>query len=395
MRILIVNPFLPYYGGASAAVAHLSAYLTSKGIDNAILTSLVTKKFIQETESLGLNIITKSLPLHDDSVFRASFLERIKFVMSNLLELRAYVDMHKRHYDIINPHNWPANWASILHRKPVIWMMNEPLNLYSIESLEHARLWLKIITNCGIMADRFLMRNYVDQICVNSYLTYRQAKRKYGVNPEVVFFGVDYDFYSESSPEDLEKIMGKYDLYKKFVVLTSGGLVPQKNQLASIKAIEAVRNIIPNVKLILAGGGEERYINMLRAYVKSKKLDSHVVFTGHLSKYGISNMYHVAHVGLYPTKEQGGLLAPFETLAAGTPVIISTVNGASELIMKYKLGIVTENYVNAVIEVYNNYELYKNMAQRAREVVKNDFSWDKYSERLMRIFEDVYNKRKR
>ncbi len=392
MRILIVNPVLPFYGGASAAVAHLSAYLTSKGIDNAILTSLVTKRFIQETEVFGLDIISKSQPLTDaEPVFKASFTQRIKSVMNNLLELRSFVGMRKRHYDIVNPHNWPANWASILHHKPVVWMMNEPLNVYSAESPNQVPLWLRILKDCGIAADRFLMRNYVDRICVNSYLTYRQAKSEYGVNPDIVFFGVDYDFYSKVSHEDVEKIIEKYDLYGKFVVLTSGGLVPQKNQLASIKTIESVRKVIPNVKLILAGGGDEKYVNMLKTYVKTKMLESHVVFAGQLSKYKISNMYHVAHVGLYPTKEQGGLLAPFETLAAGTPVIISTVNGASELIMKHELGIVTENYVDAVIEVHNNYGLHKKLAQRAKAVVKKDFSWDNYSKRFVKVFEDVYN----
>lgn len=369
--------------------------MNSKGIGNAILTLLVTKRFIQETESLGLNIITKSLLLSDDIVSKANHLERIKSVTRQTLELRTYVGANKSRYDIINPHNWPANWASILYNKPVVWMMNESLTIYSLESSQRVPPWLNIIKDCGITVDRFLMRNYIDRICVNSYLTCKQAKETYGLNPDVVLFGVDYDSFSKSSPEVIEKIKGKYDLDKKFVILTAaGGLVPQKNQLASIKAIESARNVIPNIKLILTGGGEEKYIEMLKTYVKSKMLDSYVIFTGNLSRHELLNMYHAAHVGLYPTKEQGGLLAPFETLSAGTPIIISPVNGASELIRKHRLGIVTENYSNAVIEVHNNYNFYKNMARNAQEVVKNDFSWNRFSERLLRVFEKVYNKQK-
>ena len=97
----------------------------------------------------------------------------------------------------------------------------------------------------------------------------------------------------------------------------------------------------------------------------------------------------------YPTKEQGGLLVPFETLAAGIPVIISQVNGASEIIKMRKLGIVAENYVNSVLEVYNNYTFYKNLARHASEIIKNNFSWDRYSERLLKVFENLYLKEKK
>jgi hypothetical protein len=54
MRVLIVHPSLIFYGGASAAVVHLSMYLNSKGIENEILSLHVTERFLRETKELVL-----------------------------------------------------------------------------------------------------------------------------------------------------------------------------------------------------------------------------------------------------------------------------------------------------------------------------------------------------
>jgi len=130
---------------------------------------------------------------------------------------------------------------------------------------------------------------------------------------------------------------------------------------------------------------------MLKEYIRYKKLDPYVIFTGFVSDAEIANLYHASHIGLYPFKEQGGLMAPFEHLCAGKPIIISPTNGAAEIIKKHKLGVVTDDYVSAILDIYNNYEHYKTIAQKAREFVKKELSWEKYSQRLLKVFEEVYH----
>lgn len=384
MKILITQPNLLAYGGASAAIVHLSTYLSSRGIENTIITLVTTDYFVRSIHKLNLDVKTKTIISSYDHMPSESAIQRVLSISHDTLLLRKFIAMYKDNYDLINPHNFPASWSSVLHGKPVVWMMNEPPDIYSTAT---PPFWLKTLRNIGVEVDRSLVRNYVDQICVNSYVTYEQVKRRYGKIPEIVFFGVDYDKYSNGFPD---KIIEKFGLHESFVIVTSGGLNPQKNQLMSIKAIEEVKGHIPNVKLILAGGGEKKYISMLKEYVKQKKLDSHVIFTGFLPRNEITNLYHACHLGLYPFKEQGGLLAPFENLCAGKPVIISPTNGAAEPIRRYKLGMVTDNYFDAIIDVYNNYEHYKNMAQKGREIIKQEFSWEKYCERLLETFEKCY-----
>jgi len=385
MRVLIAQPILARLG-AVTAIVHLSKYLTSNGIKNRIVSSIATNNFIKLARSLNLDVVTKTIYSSYDYITKESSAHRILSDFSDTLILRKLIAAHKSDYDLINPHNFPANWASILHKKPVVWMMNEPLDIYSTTT---PSFLLKAVRYMGIKADRFLVRNYINQICVNSYVTYRQAKQRYGKTPEVVFFGVDFDKYRNGYPD---KVIEKFGLEGRFVVLTSAGvLCPQKNQLASIKAIEKIKKYIPNVKLVLTGGGEKEYIHMLKEYVRRTKLNHYVTFAGFLSQSEITNLYHACHLGLYPTKEQGGLLAPFENLCAGKPIIVSPKNGTAELIKRYRLGVVTNNYDNAILDIYNNYNRYKNMAQSAKEIVKREFSWEKYGERFLSVFEECYN----
>jgi glycosyltransferase involved in cell wall biosynthesis len=376
MRILIVHPYL-IQGGAETAIINLSKYLNSRGIENTIIALAASNDFIKDS---SFNIKVKTL-LDEKRIKKSESTAKALSLIPEALILRKFVSEHKNRYDIINPHNIPSTWASILHKKPVVWMMNELPDIYV--NIAPSPL-LKGLRNVGIVIDRLLVKNYVDQICVNSRLTYEQAKKRYGKTPEIVFFGVDCDKYSKGDPT---KIIEKYNLHiDDFIVVTVGWFSPQKNQLESIKAIEKVRMYIPKIKLILAGRGGNAYETLLKNYVKSKKLDEHIIFTGFISEEEKRDLYHASHIGLYPFKGQGGLLAPFEHICAGKPVIVSPTHSAADMIANNGL-LVTQNYAESILRVYNNYEYFRNLAFKAMEFVKTELTWEKYGERLLKVFE--------
>jgi glycosyltransferase involved in cell wall biosynthesis len=166
-------------------------------------------------------------------------------------------------------------------------------------------------------------------------------------------------------------------------------LQPFKNQMESIKTIEKLRERIPNLKLVLAGWGLQEYENSLKNYIKEKGLEKNVVFTGHLDREGIRDLYNTCDVLLHPIKSQGGWLSPFEALCAKVPVVVSPEMTASDIIRKEKIGIVTHAYVEAVLEIYNNQEKYHEMAEKGKEWVINNLSWDKYCEKMVDLFTKI------
>jgi len=376
MRILIVHHYL-IHGGAETAIVNLSRYLNSRGIQNTIIALSAANDFIEDS---GLNIKVKTTLPDKDQIRKSESTAKALSLISDALMLRKLVSIHKSNHDIINPHNIPSTWASILHKKPVIWMMNELPDIYI--NVAPSPL-LKSLRNIGTRMDSLLVKKYVDQICVNSRLTYEQAKKRYEKVPEIVLFGIDYDTYSKGNPT---RIIEKYNLQGHFIVITVGWLTPQKNQLESIKAVEKIRKLIPDIKLILAGRGENRYERILQNYVKLKGLAEHVIFAGFVSEEEKRDLYHTCHLGLYPFKGQGGLLAPFENLCASKPIIVSPTYGAADIIAYNKL-LVTHNYAEAILKIYNNYKQFRILAFKAKEFIKRELSWEKYGERLLRVFE--------
>jgi glycosyltransferase involved in cell wall biosynthesis len=378
MHVLIVHPFL-LHGGAETAVVKLCEYLNSQEVDHTLITLAAEEDYLNNP---NLNIKVNRESIDKTQIRKSESTKKALSLIPDALILRKLVSKHKNNCDLINPHNIPAAWASIKQDKPVVWMMNEPPGIYVNEAPSQL---LSGLINVGTTTDKLLIKKYVNQICVNSALTYKQAKKRYGQEPVKVLFGIDYDTYIKGNPK---KIIEKYALKDNFVVITIGWLSPQKNQFASIIAIEKIREKIPEIKLIIAGRGENSYERLLKNYVHSKKLENHVVFTGYISEEEKRDLYHACHLGLYPFKGQGGLLVPFETLCASKPVIVSPTFGSSDLITQNGLP-VTQNYAEVLHEVYSKYNYYQKIASEAKKFVQTELSWPKYGERLLTVFRKV------
>jgi glycosyltransferase involved in cell wall biosynthesis len=203
---------------------------------------------------------------------------------------------------------------------------------------------------------------------------------------------VDYNFFSKGNRE---KGIKEWDLKNKFVVMQSGLIVEARNQLESIKAIEKVKEKIPNVLLVLTGKEDPQYKKKLDEYIKEKKLERYVkyaIFSGDKEK--LRNLYKTADIGIFPILGQGGVLAPFEMLSAGIPIIISEDMETASFIKSKNLGIVTKDYCNAILEIYNNQEKHKNIALTGAKFVKENLSWETFTEKMIKAFMFAWKKNK-
>jgi len=380
MRVLIVHPQLSFYGGAELLLVKLANYLSKKGIDNTILTLFISKEIKKELKNTRVIALKKKIVKRKDTISKL-----IDFV-DGILLLRKYVNENKEKYDVINVHNFPAEYALFPSAKNSVWMCNEPpIQLYLNPDPPFPFNFFK---NMIVRFDKFLVRNYIKYNCVSDEFNTKRFERIYGIKPFTVNYGIEYNFFSKGNKKRAKKM---FNLHNDFVLVQVGTLTPLKNQLESIKVVEKLKKRIPNIKLILVGWGDKKYEQMLRDYVKKKKLDKHVMFTGHLSRKIIRDLYKTCNIALFPIKSQGGWLSPFEALCTGTPIIVSNFLTSSYIIKRNRIGIVTNNFTEAVLKVYNNKKRYRAMANKGKNFVKNNLSWDKFSEGLIELFEKVAN----
>jgi glycosyltransferase involved in cell wall biosynthesis len=234
--------------------------------------------------------------------------------------------------------------------------------------------------------ENLVVKKYVRKVCVADEFNARRFERIYGFKPEIINYGVDYEFFSKGNRK---RALEEFGLFDTFIILQVGMITPLKNQMESIKVVERLRDKIPNVKLVLAGWGKGNYMLMLKEYIRKKDLEQNVIFTGHLDRERLRNLYHACDVLLHPIKPQGGWLAPFEALCARKPIVVSTRMTASDIVSREKIGIVTNDFAGAIWDIYNNPDKYQEMTERGQRWVKENLSWDKFCKEMINLFYEV------
>ncbi|MBA3017811.1 MAG: glycosyltransferase family 4 protein [Proteobacteria bacterium] len=373
MRVLIVNPRIYVYGGAELLIVRLANYLTDKGIKNALLTTSIIPEV--QTDLKGTDIIIKDKPMSN--------------VIGEILALNKGVRDNLNNFDVINVHNFPAEFSIFPYNKPVVWMCNEPELYLSLKlnppfgtRLLYRSLW---------PFDKFVVRFYIKNIAVSDIFNANRFRNLYRIVPHIINYGIDYKFFAQGEPE---KAIKRFRLFNDFVVIQVGMLTPFKNQIESIKTVERLKLLIPNIKLVLAGEGEFKYRSMLEKYIQERNLSANVIFAGHLKREELRDLYHACHVLLHPVKSQGGWLSPFEALCARKPIVVSTEMTASDIIKNEKIGIVTDNFDEAIIDIYKNPDKYNEMADKGERWVRDNLSWDMFCEKMLGLFYKAMNKNK-
>jgi len=382
-RVLIVHNQMAYYGGAELLIVEMANWLTKRGIKNDILTLSKSKEV--ENDLINTEII---VPLNDIDIHPPGY-SNIKDILKAIKIFRKKIRKIKHEYDVINFHDFPVTWTLWPRKKPAVWFMNQPPNLWS---KPNAGFFYKILNKIRIVFDRFVVRGTMDVITVSDEFNKQRARERYNMNSQIVFCGINHGFFSQGNAEKARK---KFNLKGKFVLMQSGILTGVKNQMESLRTINKLKNKIPNLLLILTGKDDPEYRKKLEEYAKKNKLEKYVLFAGNLeTREELRDLYAAANVGLFPIGKQGGWLAPFEMLCAGTPIVVSSDMGIESVIRKNKLGIATKDYCKAILEIYNNQQEYNKQANKAAFFIKNNLSWEIFTDRMIYAFKKAWGKYK-
>lgn len=368
MKILIIHPRLDYYGGAELVVVKLANYLESKENFVNVLTLSISDEIEKD---LKVPVINQQMKF-DDGIF--GMIGQIDILNMCIRDI-------EKIYDVINIHNFPAELAMRKTNTPSVWYCNEPptywLNPEAKFQLPHKLL---------LRSEKRIVKKYINKACVADEFNAKRFKERYDFNPEIIPYGIDYDFFSQG---DGKKTNEAYSLQDKFVVLQVGMITPQKNQMRSIRAIEVLKEKIPNIKLVLAGDYNTYYGVELIKYVENRNLTKNIIFTSHITRDKLRSLYHACDVLIHPVKSQGGWLAPFECMCADKPVVVSREFTASNIIRQEEIGIVTDEYEKAITFVHDksNYD-----TEKGKMYVKENLTWEKFGERMLEVFEEIKRK---
>ena len=208
--------------------------------------------------------------------------------------------------------------------------------------------------------------------------------KKWEIDPtkiHVIYNGVDFK-RSELNKEEARKKIG----IPGNIILSSGRLVSWKGFKMLIKIMPKLSNINQFLRLVVIGDGPDR--KLLELMVKNMGLERKVFVVGKKSKEEIAIYFAAADMFVLNSGYEGFSHQILEAMAAGVPVIASSVGGNREVIKQGENGFLVRyndefNLIEAIKGMHQSTEL------REEFIVQGMKTVEKYS--MEKMLKQTFN----
>ena len=178
---------------------------------------------------------------------------------------------------------------------------------------------------------------------------------------------------------------------KKFNIVCVASIQKRKGQDLIFSSIKIIINYMPNIHFHIVGKekkpeSEEMISKIPKNYMK--------YFTFHGSKQNALEYMRASDVMILPSRSEAFPRVTLESIAVGTPVIISDVDGNTEQIIDNKTGKVflNEDYnqmIECIKELYNSKELRAQLGNNAFNYYSSHFTRSKHINNFKSFFKKL------
>lgn len=238
---------------------------------------------------------------------------------------------------------------------------------------------------------------HVDYLTYLGEFTKREISRALNVKARAKMIrvapGIDTEHFApDPSARSLRAELGLSD---SKVIVSVGRLVHRKGQDFLIKALPAIKELVPSVHLLIVGSGP--YESHLRKLVKEHHLESSVTFVGRVQYKVLPRYICVGDVFAMPSRsrlaglEVEGLgIVYLEASSCGVPVIAGRSGGAPDAVVEGQTGFCvdgtdTKAISHAVVKVLSDATLAKDLGKSGREWIIQKWRWDIWSSEFAKL----------
>lgn len=175
-------------------------------------------------------------------------------------------------------------------------------------------------------------------------------------------------------------------------VLFIGPIIERKNILDLLKAVNFIKNELPEIKLHIVGVvREQHYFEILKDYIKDNRLESNVFFPGQVSEEQLLDEYGKCCLLALSSVEETSPMVIQQAMAAGKPVVGTRVGGIPYLVKNEETGFVIDcgdikGLAEKIMLLLKDKNLRSKMGQKAKQEAGARFK----SEVVARQTYDVY-----
>jgi len=361
MRIaLLIDTWFPFIGGGQINALEISKRIAKENLLIDIITRNNGKDDLNMPKNLKVfKLGPKAAP--DDVISKIVYL------------LRSFFFVYKRDYDLVHAH---AFLSGIIAR--LLMVIKGIPGVLTIHGTS-------IGTDLNNQFSRRLEKFILTQILYSAQITVsRDFLRIKNINKKILYIpnGIDVNLFDNISTQK----------FKNPTLIFVGRLHHQKNLKTLLQAVELARKDIPDIKLLIVGEGSQK--EEIKRLIKKLHLQKIVKLSGKVTGRNLIKLYKSSHLFILPSIYEGQPLSLLEAWAAKLPVIVTKTGDCQYLVKDGENGYLINNpldptHIAKVIKkALLNRDLSK-IGQNGYSLVKKNFSWEKFSQQTLRIYEKI------
>ena len=242
--------------------------------------------------------------------------------------------------DVVNAHEWPGLHAGRLAAArlgvPLVWTRNDETGWERAVVPEQTIItnsrWPVRMMRAALGWPDLLDARRAAAIVVLSTPQVRMVERSYRRPAKLVPLGPAGGFFDAPDRKEARRRLGIAD--DRFLAVGAAILFPHRRFEDLVEAM-ALLDDEPEIEALIAGSdhADRAYADRLSALIRTHRLEGRVRLPrANLSESELRDLYAAGDVLVFPNQRQTWGLAPLEALAAGTPAIVSSGAGVSEIL---------------------------------------------------------------
>ena len=158
---------------------------------------------------------------------------------------------------------------------------------------------------------------------------------------------------------------------------------------------EALANLNIEWILNIGGNGDEEYVRSLKLKAESLKLSEKIHWLGHINNQDKFELMANHDLLVLTSHNENFANVVIESLSVGTPVLLSKYVGLCTYVKANDLGFVTDldsyQITTSLNEAYTNLSKRDRIRSSAWQIIKNDFSEDKLTQKYINLYQEILN----
>jgi glycosyltransferase involved in cell wall biosynthesis len=183
------------------------------------------------------------------------------------------------------------------------------------------------------------------------------------------------------------KLRTQYAKTGTFKIIYVGAITEHKGIRMILEALKSLQ--LPDVTFTMVGTKTLGVDTLLKEY------EGYYTCLPYMHHEELVNLYHASDVMVIPSYLDSWGMVVTESMACGTPVIVSENTGTCELVEQGGGFVVPSGDAKAVAEkllhLYNNREQLEILGKKAHEIVQK-YTWDNYHSRIIQVIEEIWKK---